>query len=381
MFREKVDKKELNKFIKTSNKVLQLIYILVFVLVVLLVTYVIKEWKVLDFIFNIIKVISPVFIGLVIAWLLDPLVTKMEKKMNRVVACILTYLILIIMCVLLCYFVIPSFATGVTDLVNALPSLIDKVKNTVDNFFAASHNSLIAGYEADIITKIETIGKNATETLPTLLIKTISKVISGGATILLGFMIGFYILFDFKKVEKHTLSFIPDIYHDNAKDLMRRINGKLRNYVQGVLIVMFFVFLTQAIGLTLSGIKAPLLFALFCAATDVIPYIGPWIGALPAVLVGFSMNPRVGILTIISIMVCQTLENNFYQPLIMGKTMKLHPVTIRLGLLIFNYFFGMIGMIVATPVIASLKIIFEFIDEKTGLGEKFHSLNKKEVID
>ena len=82
MFREKVDKKELNKFIKTSNKVLQLIYILVFVLVVLLVTYVIKEWKVLDFIFNIIKVISPVFIGLVIAWLLDPLVTKMEKKMN-----------------------------------------------------------------------------------------------------------------------------------------------------------------------------------------------------------------------------------------------------------------------------------------------------------
>ena len=301
--------------------------------------------------------------------------------MNRVVACILTYLILIIMCVLLCYFVIPSFATGVTDLVNALPSLIDKVKKTVDNFFAASHNSLIAGYEADIITKIETIGKNATETLPTLLIKTISKVISGGATILLGFMIGFYILFDFKKVEKHTLSFIPDIYHDNAKDLMRRINGKLRNYVQGVLIVMFFVFLTQAIGLTLSGIKAPLLFALFCAVTDVIPYIGPWIGALPAVLVGFSMNPRVGILTIISIMVCQTLENNFYQPLIMGKTMKLHPVTIMLGLLIFNYFFGMIGMIVATPVIASLKIIFEFIDEKTGLGEKFHSLNKKEVID
>ena len=120
---------------------------------------------------------------------------------------------------------------------------------------------------------------------------------------------------------------------------------------------------------------------MFCAVTDVIPYIGPWIGALPAILVGFSMNPRVGILTIISIMVCQTLENNFYQPLIMGKTMKLHPVTIMLGLLIFNHFFGMIGMIVATPVIAILKIILEFVDEKTGLGEKFHSLNKKEVID
>ena len=98
-------------------------------------------------------------------------------------------------------------------------------------------------------------------------------------------------------------------------------------------------------------------------------------------MISFSMNPKVGILTIVSIMVCQTLENNFYQPLIMGKTMKLHPVTIMLGLLIFNYFFGMIGMIVATPVIASLKIILEFIDEKTGVGEKFHSLNKKEELD
>ncbi len=121
--------------------------------------------------------------------------------MSRVVACILTYIILIVMCVLLCYFVIPSFATGVTDLVNALPSLVDKVKTTVDNFFSISHNSLIAGYEADIITKIETIGKDATETLPTLLIKTISKVISGGTTILLGFMIGFYVLFDFKRLK------------------------------------------------------------------------------------------------------------------------------------------------------------------------------------
>ena len=74
---------------------------------------------------------------MLIAWLLDPLVTKMEKKMNRVLACIITYLLLIILVVVLCYFVIPSFATGVTDLVNALPSLIDKTKKGVDNFFAS----------------------------------------------------------------------------------------------------------------------------------------------------------------------------------------------------------------------------------------------------
>ena len=75
-------------------------------------------------------------------------------------------------------------------------------------------------------------------------------------------------------------------------------------------------------------------------------------------------DPIVGICCTISIIVVQLLENNFYQPLIMGHTMKLHPVTIMLGLLLFQHFFGIIGMIVATPVIAALKIIVTFIDEK-----------------
>ena len=135
---------------------------------------------------------------------------------------------------------------------------------------------------------------------------------------------------------------MPRRWHRNAKDLMSRINGKLRSYVGGVLLVMFLVFITQSIGLSLAGLKAPFLFALFCAITDVIHYIGPWIGGAPAVIVGFTTEPMVGIFCLVSVIVCQVLENSFYQPLIMGKTMKIHPVTIMLGLLLFNYFFGMI---------------------------------------
>ena len=163
---------------------------------------------------------------------------------------------------------------------------------------------------------------------------------------------------------------------------MSRINGKLRSYVGGVLLIMVLVFITQSIGFSLAGLSAPFLFALFCAITDVIPYIGPWIGGAPAVIVGFTIDPMVGVFCLISVLVCQLLENNFYQPLIMGKTMKLHPVTIMLGLLLFNYFFGMIGMIVATPVIATIKIIIEFIMERSSLGEAFNNYqenNKKTV--
>ncbi len=87
-------------------------------------------------------------------------------------------------------------------------------------------------------------------------------------------------------------------------------------------------------------------------------------GAAVAALVGFSQSSVVGILTLVFIFIVQTLEGNFLTPLFMSKKMNLHPVTILISLLIFEHFFGIIGMVIATPVTALLKIIFNFFDEK-----------------
>jgi predicted PurR-regulated permease PerM len=143
---------------------------------------------------------------------------------------------------------------------------------------------------------------------------------------------------------------------------------------------MFLVFITQSIGLTLAGMEAPIIFALFCAVTDIIPYFGPYIGGIPAVIVGFTISPITGICVLISIIVVQLLENNFYQPLIMGHTMKLHPVTIMLGLLIFQHFFGIIGMVIATPVIACLKVFVIFLNEKLKLFEKKEETKEEQPV-
>ena len=183
-------------------------------------------------------------------------------------------------------------------------------------------------------------------------------------------MIGFYLLYDFDKVNNRIFNFVPKDWQESYVELTHRINTSLRSYVQGVLMVMLLVFLTQSIGLTLAGLEAPILFALFCAVTDIIPYFGPYIGAIPAIIVGFTISPVTGICVIISILVVQMLENNFYQPLIMGHTMKLHPVTIMAGLLIFGHFFGILGMVIATPVIACLKVFVTFFNEKFGWMDK-----------
>lgn len=124
------------------------------------------------------------------------------------------------------------------------------------------------------------------------------------------------------------------------------------------------LFVISIIGFSLIGLNAPVFFAFFCATTNIIPYIGPYIGGAPAVLVGFSQSPLTGLLTLLFIVVAQGIEGNFLHPLVIGKKLDLHPVTIVISLLIFGHFFGIIGMIIATPIVAMLKTIYNFFDEK-----------------
>ncbi len=376
-----LDYNAINSFFNTSNNILKFVGVLVIILVVLVGTYLIKEWNILGIIGTLLSVISPVFIGFVIAWLLDPIATKMSTKMPRVLACILTYLIIFGGLILIISFTVPTFSSGISDIVSVVPDIVDNAQDFAsDAIEGLGDSKQLEDYKDTILDKIEETGSSIASVLPNTIWNFGKGVVNVSMNIVLGIMIGFYLLFDFRKFQGHLLSLIPKKWHKNAKDLMSRVNGKLRSYVGGVLLICFLVFVTQSIGFSLAGLSAPFLFALFCAITDVIPYIGPWIGGAPAVIVGFTIDPMVGVFCLVSVLVCQLLENNFYQPLIMGKTMKLHPVTIMLGLLLFNYFFGMIGMIVATPVIATLKIIFEFILENTSLGEKFNDYqnnNKK----
>lgn len=372
---EKINIKNLNKCIKEYKDLGKNLNILILITILVLIFYLLNKIHFFVFIGELLTVILPLFIGFIIAWLLSPLINKISsKKIPKIVACIIVYALLLGIVGLALGLVIPNFVVQIKELINATPSILDELKNMINNIFANTDGIIFDNIKKNIFTTIGNMANDISTNIPQTLIGGTKTLISSITTIILSLMISFYLSYDYQKVTKKIYHFIPQKYHDNTKDLVRRINHSLRGYVQGVLLVMSLVFISQAIGLTLAGLKAPLIFALFCAITDVIPYFGPWIGAIPAIAVGFTISPLTGIFTIISIIIVQSLENNFYQPLIMGHTMKLHPVTIMLGLLIFGHFFGIIGMIVATPAVATLKIILTFIDEKVRLLEKLENI-------
>ena len=382
MFRkkdEKVDISSLNEILSFGRKLIKILYIVMMVGAILLGIYLLKELKILVFLKDLLIVISPVFIGLLIAWLCDPIVKFLQsKKIPRFAGCIIVYLFLIGIIFMFLYLFLPTFVRQIGDFVATIPDILADLKVFGNKFFDtfATDGIDVKAIQTQVYTTIEDIALGLTTNLPNTIINITKSIISSSVNFVLGLMIGFYMLFDFDKINSTVLSHMPLKWKDNYVELTTRINTSLRNYVQGVFSVMFLVFITQSIGLTLAGLEAPLLFAVFCAVTDIIPYFGPYIGAIPAVLVGFTISPSVGIFCIISIVVVQLLENNFYQPLIMGHTMQLHPVIIIISLLIFQHFFGIIGMVVATPVVACLKVIFMFVDEKIHFMDLF---NKKEV--
>lgn len=387
MFRKRKEKEvdidNLNEILEIGKRLMQIIYIVTIIVLIVLGTYLLKEWKVFNILKELLIVISPIFIGVIIAWLFEPLLSWLQsKKVPRLLGCILIYLVFIGGLSLALYLLVPTFTAQVKEFIGAIPDIVVDAKIFINGLFENVKTELfdISAAKQELYRSIENFAVNITTNLPNMLLSTGKSIINGGISFVLGIMIGFYMLYDYNKINKHIINIVPNKWLDGYKELSSRINNSLRNYVQGVFIVMFLVFITQGIGLTIAGLKAPLLFALFCAITDIIPYFGPYIGAVPAVLVGFSQSPVVGICTIVSIVVVQTLENNFYQPLIMGHTMKLHPVTIMISLLIFQHFFGIIGMVVATPVVACLKVIFLFINEKFHFFGKLKDSNVKEAL-
>ncbi len=363
-----LDVKELNELIKVTKRVVKIFFLFIVLGLIVLGSYLLKDWGVVSAFFTILKIISPLFIGIVIAWLLDPAVRVLQKKgASRTISTIGVFVFFVFIILLFFWMVIPMIITQLQEAIGIVPVIIDNINKWMINFF----ENLTRLYEYDFTTVqnniyvwFETFSKSITVSFPNFLLNLASSIFSGGVNFVVGMIIAFYMLFDFNNVRKELLNFLPKRLHRDTIELTDRLNTGLKNYVQGTLFVTLILFTFQSLAFSLVGLKAPLVFGLICAVTNIIPYIGPYLGGSIAVVAGFTMSPLIGMLSLIAVIISQFLESYILTPIVMSKTMKLHPVTIIIGLLLFGHFFGILGMILSTPIISGLKIIFGFLDEK-----------------
>lgn len=370
---KRINASKVNDLVKTGNKILRILYALFIILLVYVVSLIFKEWKILPVIGKILSIISPLFIGWFIAWLLNPLVIKLTNRgIKRTFSVIIAYLIMIITIYLIIAFTVPSLGTQITDIVSTIPDIVEDARGWIDNIFVKISDLSLENLDtikASFLLKIETLATSIQTNLPETAVNIVSAIASGIGTIILSLILGFYILFDFDKVSTGFVSLFPKKSRKEVNYLLDKLNESLYSFVSGTLWLSILLFIVSVIGFSIIGLHAPILIAFVCVITNLIPYIGPYMGAAVAAAIGFAQSPLIGILTLVFIFIVQTIEGNVLHPLVMSKKMNLSPITILLSLLIFGYFFGIFGMIIATPAIALIKIIYVFFDEKYNFFE------------
>lgn len=365
---KKVNNEKVNELVRTGNRVLNILYILFIILLVYVLGLILKEWKILNFIGKILSIISPLFIGWLIAWLLHPLVNKLrEKGVNKVLSVIITYVILLVIIYLIFALTLPSLGEQITELVSSIPKITSDIKEWINNLFVKLSDLSLENLDTikkSFFLKIETFASNIQTRLPEYAVNVVSAIASGVGKIALSLILGFYILFDFDKFTDSFIKLFPKKSRKEVKYLLEKLDESLYSFISGTLWLSLLLFIVSVIGFSIIGLNASVLVAFICVVTNLIPYIGPYMGAAVAGAIGFAQSSLIGILTLIFILITQTIDGNVLQPLVMSKKMNLSPITIILSLLIFEYMFGIIGMVIATPAVALLKIIYVFFDEK-----------------
>lgn len=368
---EKVDGKKLNELLRLGNGILRVLYVLITILGLYAITLIFKEWKIIEFILTILSILSPVFVGLIIAWLLDPLVKRVMKRgVSRTWSAIIVYLVMLAIVYLLLITIFPMLIAQMNEFLVVLPTILSDLSDWSNHLLEKMDNVSIIDVNSikhSISNYFDNLATNITPDAPNMVIGFVGDIVGAVGSSFISLMIGLYMLFDFDNIDKVFLSLLPRKYRKDTKNLFIEANTYLFSYVKGTLMVSTLIFVLSTTAFAIVGLKSPLLFGLICGITNVIPYIGPYLGGIPAAIVGFTQGIPTGIFTLIAVFIIQGIEGNFIQPMVMSKSMKLHPVTIIMGLLVFGYFFGIVGMIISTPVMAILKTLLVFFDKKYSI--------------
>jgi predicted PurR-regulated permease PerM len=370
--KNKLDITRLNEMIRLGRNILKVALVLFVIVGIYAIILIFKALEIFGFFLIFLKVLSPLFIGLFIAWLLDPFVSFLHKNgVNRILGAILAYMIMVTSIYIAFAALLPLFSDQASHFVlTVLPAILDSVTEWSNNVLSNFKGVTIIDIEmlkTDIISYVNGTISGLANDIPEMVKNFILTLFSTVGIFALGLIIGFYLLFDFPNMGKAFMSILPTGIRKDVHNLFSELNKSLLGYIKGTLFVSFMIFITSAIALSIIGLEAPLLLALIIGVADIIPYIGPYLGAFPAVIVAFTQGVPIGLITIFVLFLIQVVEGNFLQPLVMSKTMKLHPVSIIVGILIFGYFWGIFGMIIATPLVALIKIMLLFLDKKYNI--------------
>lgn len=305
-------------------------------------------------------IFAPILASIILYYILRPIVRLFQKmKIPKTISIVLSFVLSILLIVLIG----TNIGVIVVQQFNSLMNLL--YKNFDISIF--SNNTFL---DNNIIQSLplEELKERGLQLLDSFMnnsknffMGVVSTVTNISTVILMIPFILFYFLKDDEEFSKKLIAHLPKKYISDAEKVLRDIDKALSSYLVGQMTVALADGILMYIGYLIIGINYPLILSVFVAVTAIIPFFGPYIGIIPAIFVGLTMNPWMALKVLLLQTIVQQIDGNFIAPQIMKQKLNVHPVTVILLLMIGSALYGFVGLLIIVPVYAALTVTLKNI--------------------
>ncbi|KRM89614.1 hypothetical protein FD21_GL001122 [Liquorilactobacillus vini DSM 20605] len=316
---------------------------------------------------------APVLIAGFLFYLFDPVVRLLMrikvrgKNLSRTWSIAVVFLILTALVAIAGAIIIPLLVSQIGALIVQMPDYLKTLQHLGNHYYRRVDqlswfkqlkvDQYLTELQTNFLAWLKKMAGNLTMSLGSF----ISTITSITITIVTVPFILFYMLKDGKHLVPNIQKIFPSKHEDQVADLFNKMSQTLSKYIAGQAIECLFVATFISLGYWIIGMPYAFLLGVFAGMTNIIPYLGPYIGIFPALILGATISTKMAILVIVVCIVVQQIDGNLIYPNVIGKTLKIHPLTIILLLLVAGNLAGLLGMILAVPVYAVLKVVLKYI--------------------
>jgi predicted PurR-regulated permease PerM len=315
-------------------------------------------------------IFPPLILAGALVFVLNPLVTFLHRRrVPRAAGVGLTYLAFLGVVALVGLILYPAAKDQGENLADRWPEIKQKIERWVDDRAVSTQGTPIEFDRkqlGDAITSSDTSLRDQVRQVTEIGIQVFHVLL----VLILAPIFAFYLLVDLPHLRRVADGLIPEAARDEVLHMSRKVNLAVGGFFRGQLVVAFIVGALSSIGMLIIDLPFWLLIGMVAGFFNLIPLIGPYIGAIPGIVIAFTTREPITAVWVAAIMTgVQQIDNHFISPLVMHRVVKLHPVMVMVALLLGGTLFGFFGLLVAVPTAAVLKIVLGHLWRIHVLGE------------
>lgn len=308
------------------------------------------------------EILLLVFLAVLLGAALEPVVAAIRGRtgIGRGLSILIVYVTFLAIVVAVAVFIIPAAVVQFGSALGRLPDFLDRVRG----WSATLQPQPLSEGVAALLDAVQAPFQPGPPPDPAEVVEVGLAVGTVAAALITLLALVFFWLTERSRLQRYALAFLPDYRRAGIRDAWNQIEARLGLWARGQLILMVTIGVATGIAYTVLGLPGALLLALIAALTEIIPIVGPLIGAVPALLVASTISPETAVFTLGIYVLIHAIEGNVLVPMVMRNTVGLSPFLVLVSLLVGGTAGGILGAIVAVPIMASITVILDRLQDR-----------------